>query len=231
MRNQRWLKAYRRQQAAEKGAKEGEGVGYTSAGVARRTVTSFQDSGRTTLLGFWGFSTAAALQWKHKPKTVEARPSSSKGVEGGKLKGNVEVPSSGTEVSIPTSADVEMMVDVSEIQHCPQSTKPCVPSDKLKEKNCDKLDDQKDKGVDPSNGPPLLVASMVKALRVYDKPRRGPPIQTSRTENRFSILSSDEGSDADDEEEISQESIQHLGDGPIPVVGNNVGSPKSGTSC
>ncbi|KAI3664256.1 hypothetical protein L6452_44741 [Arctium lappa] len=156
-------------------------------------------------------------------------PSNSKGVEGGKSKGIVEGSNAGTDVSKTISEVAEVMVDVSDQQQGPQASKPFVTSGKVKEKTCDKVNKQKDKGMEPTNGPPLLVSSMVNALCVYNKPRRGPVIQTPRSENRFSLLSSDESSDADQEEDISQESVQHLGDGPIPVFGNNNGSTKSGT--
>ncbi|KAI3685708.1 hypothetical protein L6452_34965 [Arctium lappa] len=167
-------------------------------------------------------------KWRPKSKPTEAGPSNSKGGEGGKLKGPFEVSNSGVDGSKSTSQDAEVMVDVSEHQH-PQVSKPFLASEKVQEKNCDKMKDPKDKGVEPTNGPPPLVASLVHALRVYNKPRRGPSITTPSSENRFSPLSSDESSEADHEEDLSQESVQHIGYGPIPVVGNIVGSPNSGT--
>ncbi|KAI3685703.1 hypothetical protein L6452_34960 [Arctium lappa] len=171
-----------------------------------------------------GFTRVQHKKWRPKSKPAEAGPSNSKGGEGGKLKGKVEVSKSGVDGSKSTSQDAEVMVDVSEHQH-PQVSKPFVASEKVQENNYDKMKDPKDKGVEPTNGPPPLVASVVHALRVYNKPRRGPPITTPRSENRFNTLSSVESSEADHEEDLSQVSVQHIRDGPIPVVGNIVGSP------
>ncbi|KAI3707432.1 hypothetical protein L6452_25947 [Arctium lappa] len=62
-----------------------------------------------------------------------------------------------------------------------------------------------------------FVASVVNAIRTYNKPRRGPLISNSQTENRFSPLASSESSNNDTEkakEENQSREEQHRSERP-----------------